>query len=268
MTINFLDRGEGRLAYEVHGEGPLVVCLPGMGELRSVYRFTVPALLDAGYRVATLDLRGHGDSDDGFSRYDDVALGTDALALIDQLGGRAIVLGNSMGAGAAVWAAAEQPAKVAGLALLGPFVRDPKVTPLIRLMTRLLLVKPWGPAAWQAYYRKLFPGRPPTDLAEHQARIAASLRRGDHWRSFVQTTRTSHRPAEERLDRVQAPTLLVMGEKDPDFPDPTAEARFAADRLRAELLLVPAAGHYPMTEYPELVNPVLVSFVNRLRADA
>ena len=46
-----------------------------MGDLRSVYRFTVPALVDAGYRVATMDLRGHGDSDDSFSTFDDVAAG-------------------------------------------------------------------------------------------------------------------------------------------------------------------------------------------------
>lgn len=268
MTASYLDRGEGRIAYEVQGEGPLVVCLPGMGDLRSVYRFTVPVLLEAGYRVATMDLRGHGDSDDGFSGYDDVALATDALALIAHLGGRAFVVGSSMGAAAGVWAAAEDPAKIAGLALMGPFVRDPQVSKLMQLMTRLLLVKPWGPAAWTWYYRKFYPGRPPADLSQHQARIAGSLRQGDHWRSFVRTTRTSHRAAEERLDEVQTPALVVMGEKDPDFPDPPAEGRFAAERLHAELLLVPDAGHYPMTQYPELVNPVLIRFINKVLAGA
>jgi pimeloyl-ACP methyl ester carboxylesterase len=266
MANAYLDRGEGRIAYDVKGDGPLVVCVPGMGDLRSVYRFTVPALLDAGYRVATMDLRGHGDSDDGFRRYDDVALATDVLALIDHLGGPAVVVGNSMAAGAAVWAAAEDRAKVTGLALMGPFVRDPQVSKLMQLMFRLVLVKPWGPATWKAYYRKFYPGRPPADLAEHQERIRVSLRRGDHWRSFVQTSRTSHRPAEERLDDVRTPALIVMGEKDPDFPDPTAEARFAAERLRGELLLVPDAGHYPMAEYPELVNPALTRFIDNVFA--
>lgn len=261
MTVSYLDRGDGRIGYDVRGNGPLVVCVPGMGDLRSVYRFTVPALVDAGYRVATFDLRGHGDSDDGFSRYDDVAAGTDLLALIDHLGGPAVVLGASMGAGAAVWAAAEAPDRVAGLALLGPFVRDPKLNPAMALAFRALLVKPWGPAAWHWYYQQFYPGRPPTDLAEHRSRIRHSLRSGDHWRSFVKTSRTSHAPAEQRLDAVQAPTLVVMGARDPDWPDPSAEARFVADRLRGELLLVPDAGHYPMTEYPERVNPALVRFV-------
>jgi pimeloyl-ACP methyl ester carboxylesterase len=55
-----------------------------------------------------------------------------------------------------------------------------------------------------------------------------------------------------------------MGTKDPDWPDPSAEARFVADALQAELLLVPEAGHYPMAEYPELVNPALIAFARRV----
>ena len=51
MTTSYLDRGEGRIAYDVQGSGPLVVCAPGMGDLRSVYRFFAPALVAAGYRV-------------------------------------------------------------------------------------------------------------------------------------------------------------------------------------------------------------------------
>ncbi|GAA4677864.1 alpha/beta fold hydrolase [Phytohabitans rumicis] len=264
MTTSYLDRGEGRIAYDVQGEGPLVVCVPGMGDLRSNYRFTVPALVAAGYRVATMDLRGHGDSDDGFGAYDDVALASDILALIAHLGGPALVLGNSMGAGAAVIAASDDPAAVAGLGLLGPFVRNPKVNPLLLLVMRVMLVKPWGPAAWKAYYKTLYPGRRPADLAAHVDRVAGSLARGGHWRSFVRTTRTSHAPAEARLDGVRSPAIVVMGEKDPDFPDPAAEARFAGERLSGEVVLVPDSGHYPMADSPDVVNPALIAFAGKV----
>jgi pimeloyl-ACP methyl ester carboxylesterase len=264
MTTSFLDRDEGRVAYEVQGEGPLAVCVPGMGDLRSTFRFTVPALLQAGYRVATMDLRGHGESDDGFSAYDDPALASDIRALIAHLGGPALLVGNSMGAAASIIAAAEEPDLVAGLALTGPWVRDPKPNPLMRLVQRLMLVKPWGPAAWRAFYKTLYPGRRPADLAAHVDRIGAALRRGDHWRSFVRTTSTSHAPAEARLDDVRAPALIIMGEQDPDFPDPAAEARFAAERLRGEVLLVPESGHYPQADSPDLVNPAVLAFAARV----
>jgi pimeloyl-ACP methyl ester carboxylesterase len=269
MSTNFLQRGQGRIAYDVEGDGPLVICLPGMGDLRSVYRFTTSALVSAGFRVATMDLRGHGESDDGFDAYDDVALARDALALISHLGGEpAALIGNSMGAGAAVWAAAERPEAISGIGLIGPFVRNPEASRLSKLLVRLTLMKPWGPRAWAAYYSRFYPGQPPADLADHQARILRSLKIGDHWRSFVQTTRTDHTPAETRLDRVTSPAIVVMGERDPDWPDPSAEAQFVANRLRAELVLVPDAGHYPMAETPELVNPALEAFLRRTFAHA
>jgi pimeloyl-ACP methyl ester carboxylesterase len=268
MTTSFLNRGEGRIAYEVQGTGPLVVCLHGMGDLRSVYRFTVPALVEAGYRVATMDLRGHGDSDDSFGAFDDVAAGTDAIALIEHLGGSAVLVGNSMGAGAAVWVAAERPDLVAGLVLVGPFVRNPAASPLQMLMFRLAFIKPWGPTAWRTYYPRYYPGRPPADLREHVDRIRASMRRGRHWHSFVRTTHTDHTPARDRLNRVKVPVLVVMGSKDPDWPDSSAEARFVAESLNGELLLVPDSGHYPMAEYPDVVNPALAAFARRAFARA
>jgi len=95
-----------------------------MGDLRAAYRFLAPELRAAGYRVACTDLRGHGDSDANFASYGDVETASDIVALIEELGGPAIVVGNSMGAGAAVLAAAERPELVNALILVGPFVRN------------------------------------------------------------------------------------------------------------------------------------------------
>ena len=63
-TVSFLTRplsataeATGRIAYEVRGEGPLVVTAPGMGDLRSADTALAEALVADGFRVATLDLR-------------------------------------------------------------------------------------------------------------------------------------------------------------------------------------------------------------------
>jgi pimeloyl-ACP methyl ester carboxylesterase len=265
----FLDRPGGRIAYDVEGAGPLVVCVPGMGDLRSVYRFLAPSLVEAGYRVARVDLRGHGDSDATFDAYDDVATGSDLVALVRELGeGPAVLIGNSMGAGAAAWAAAEVPEVVASLVLVGPFVRDVPVGRGAELAFRLALLRPWGPAAWNAWYARLYPGRKPDDLDAHRARIRASLRRPGRWAAFAATTHTSHAPVEARLNEVRARALVVMGDRDPDFPDPGAEAALVADRLGGRVLMVPGAGHYPQAEFPEIVAPAVLEFIRSEARDA
>ena len=105
MNIQYLDRPEGRLAFTVEGNGPLVVAVPGMGDIRSTYTDLIPAFVGAGYRVAVLDLPGHGASDTTFTRFTDDVIGAHILALIEHLGGSAVIVGNSVGGASAIWAA-------------------------------------------------------------------------------------------------------------------------------------------------------------------
>src|SRR5258706_7539642 len=56
-STRYLEVPGGRLAYDDTGTGPLVVCLPGLGDLRASYRFLAPRLVAAGDRVVTIDLR-------------------------------------------------------------------------------------------------------------------------------------------------------------------------------------------------------------------
>ena len=116
-----------------------MVLVPGMGDLRAGDRFLTPALREAGYRVACTDLRGHGDSDATFSSYGDEQTADDVAALIGELGGPAVIVGNSMAAGSAVLAAAQRPGLVSGLILVGPFVRNPTVGAACALFCAL----PW-----------------------------------------------------------------------------------------------------------------------------
>ncbi len=60
MEPRFFKRPEGTIAYDDSQEdGQVVIMWPGMGALRSEYRYLAPALVEAGYRVVTADLRGH-----------------------------------------------------------------------------------------------------------------------------------------------------------------------------------------------------------------
>ena len=259
---SFLPRPGGRIAFDVAGEGPLVVLVPGMGDLRSTYRLVADELRASGYRVAATDLRGHGDSDATFDEYGDVATAGDVLALVEHLaGGPAVLVGNSMGAGAAAHAAAERPDLVAGLVLIGPFVRNGNVSAVKRLLFRAAMAPWWAAHVWRAYLPTLYAGQRPEDLDAHLAAIADSLRRRDHARAFARTTRTSHDPVEARLGEVRSPSLVVMGTLDPDFPDPAAEAQWIAERVDGQVVMVPDAGHYPQSQQPQVVLAALTGFL-------
>ncbi len=262
----FLDRPEGRVAYDDSGgEGPLLVAAPGMGDRRQVYRHVVPKLVDVGIRVATMDLRGVGESSVGWSDFSDAAIGSDLLALIDELkAGPAFVVGNSLTAASAVIAATDAPDSVLGLGLLGPFVRDVPAKWWNKAAFRATLARPWGRSAWVAYYRKnMYPGTKPPDHAEYVAALSANLAEPGRYMSFKSLAFNSHAESGARLDRVTQPTLVVMGTADPDFPDPAAEARHLGETMGAEVVLADGSGHYPQADSPDVVAAALIELVGR-----
>jgi pimeloyl-ACP methyl ester carboxylesterase len=239
-----------------------------MGDLRAGYRFLAPALRAAGYRVACTDFRGHGDSDTTFASYGDEETAGDVIALIGELGGPAVVVGNSMGAGSAVLAAAQRPGLVRGLVLVVPFVRNGKTSARRRLLLRVAMAPPWAAISWKSYLPKLYAGRRPADFEEYRDQVIASLRRPGHAKAFSATTRTSHDLAEARLADVTAPALVVMGEQDPDFPDPRAEADWIARALRAQVVMVPEAGHYPQSQRPDTTTGAVLRFLESVTGRA
>ena len=258
----YLDRPEGRIAYDVQGSGPLVVLVPGMGDLRAAYRFLAPELVAAGYTVATTDLRGHGDSDTTFSSYGDPETAADIEALIDTLGGKAVIGGNSLAAGAAVIVAAEHPEKVSGLVMIGPFVRNPPASAFEAWMFRTMMAPLWVASMWKVYLPTLYKGKKPADFEQYRSTVIASLKRPGYGKAFSLTTsQLTHDPAEARLGDVIAPAIVIMGDSDPDFKDPAGEAAWIGEKLHAQVVMVPDAGHYPQSQQPEITTPAVLAFL-------
>jgi pimeloyl-ACP methyl ester carboxylesterase len=271
LEAHLLPTEGGTIGYGSIGRsGPLVVCAPGMGDLASVYRFVAPALADAGYRVVVTDLRGMGSGTAKWNEYSEAAIGRDLLALIREVGGGpAVLLTNSISAGAAVCAAAASPETVSGLVLLAPFVRDAPVSLAMKLVFRLALLRPWGPSTWARYQAtKLYPSTPPPDLPAHSAQVVANLRQPGRMVGFQRMARTNHTAASAALPKVRSPTLVVVGSADPDFPDPRREGRWVADQLHGDLVVLDGVGHYPQAEAPDRLLPVVVPFLARVHPAA
>lgn len=263
--MNQLVLTEGTIAYDDQGSGPLVIMLPGLGDLRQEYRFLAPQLIEAGYRVVTADLRGHGQSSTEWPDYSRVSAGRDLLALIDHLGvASATVVGNSFAAAPAVWAAAERPDAVKGLVLIGPFVRATETPLHMKLLIRTMFQGPWKVRAWKWYYSTLFPTRKPADFNEYRNSLAAYLGEKGRFTAVRAMMFSSEPEIEQRLREVRAQTLVVMGSKDPDFPDPATEASWLAEQVGGEVSLIEGAGHYPQSEMPEDTGAAVLNFLRRL----
>ena len=225
---------------------------------------SLPPCVRSGYRVACTDLRGHGDSDATFTSYGDVETAGDIIALIEELEGPAVVVGNSMGAGAAAYAAAERPDLINGLVLVGPFVRNGKTTAHAESPSEGRHGAALGGLSWNSYLPKLYKGQRPVDFDKYRKTVVASLRRPGYAKSFSLTTRTDHSVAESRLAEVAAPTMVVMGEQDPDFPDPRAEAEWISHTLHGSVVMVPDAGHYPQSQQPDITIKAVLSFLEEV----
>jgi pimeloyl-ACP methyl ester carboxylesterase len=272
----FLTLDAGRIAYEVIGNGPLVVLAHGMGNSRAAYRFVTPRLVAAGYRVAAVDLRGCGESSAEWPAYSRTAIAGDLIALVRHLGGPAVLVGHSISGGAATIAAAQAPELVEGIIELAPFTRrqsikigDLRFKRYRAGMARLIGAGMLGSVPlWKSYLNVAFPGGKPADWDADLARIDAELRRPGRMKALQKMGRSAPADAGAQLAGVRCPALIVEGSLDPDWADPRAEGADIVAAMPAgvaRLSVVEGAGHYPHTQYPEEVVALMLPF---LRAHA
>ncbi|WP_432988299.1 alpha/beta fold hydrolase [Dactylosporangium sp. CA-233914] len=264
MTMSFAHEG-GTIAYDdTLGDGPLVLCLPGLGVTRRTYAPFVPELTAAGHRVVTMDLRGEGETDAVWSDYSPEAVARDAIALLRHLdAGPAVLFTNSYTGASAIWAAAEAPELFSALVLSDPFAR---VLPAPNLLMRTAIkAVSASRRLWVTYWASLYKtGRP--DPGE-KAALSANLAEPGRMAALRAMMAADVSGCEARFAEVRTPTLVVMGGKDPDFPDPAAEARLVAGRVGGAVAMIDRAGHYPHSEMPKETAAAVLAFL-AARADA
>ena len=275
----YLDIAGKKIAYDLTGEGPLVLLAHGMGDSRYSYRFVAPALVAAGYRVANLDIRGCGDSSltwDGYSRTD---IAGDLVALVRHLGGPAVIMGQSISGGAATIAAATAPDLIAGIIELAPFTRKQSISlgALIRLKryragsTQLGLTMALGSlSSWKKYLDLAYPTKP-ADWDSELARIETKMGEAGRMKVLQAMCKTDPGDAGAQLPHVKSPVLIIEGSLDPDWADPRAEG----EKIMADgspglgvLAMIDGAGHYPHAETPDKVVALSLPFLARTLTNA
>lgn len=273
----FLNVDGGTIAYEVTGAGPLVVLAHGMGDSRRAYRFLAPALVEAGFRVAATDLRGHGESGVSWSSCTRTDLADDLIALVKHLGGPAVLVGHSISGGAVTIAAAKAPDLVTALVELAPFTRkqhvrlsDLRVNSYRRGMTHLLGTAVLGSTnQWAKYLDIAYPGAKPVDWDARLAEITAMLSDPARMKVLQAMGKTSPADAGEQLANVTCPVLVVQGTHDPDWASPRTEGEAVIADLPAglgKLEMIDGAGHYPHVQFPQQTLTAILTFLAEVRA--
>jgi len=270
--LEHLHIGDGIIAYDIEGTGPLVVLAHGMGDSRHSYRFILPELVAAGYRVANVDIRGCGDSSTGWSSYERTDIAGDLVAVVRHLGKPAVVVGQSISGGAATIAAATAPDVIVGIVELAPFTRKQSfdLVGVLRHkhvragMTQLATVMMNGSLkGWMGYLDIAIPTKP-HDWTAERARIETELRRPERMAVLRAMTKTSPADAGAHLGSVHCPVLIVEGSADPDWADPRAEGLRIIGDLSDGLgavEVIQGAGHYPHMETPGEVLALMTPFL-------
>lgn len=251
------------MGYDVSGEGVPIVFLHGIFVSRAQWSGQVK-VLSKKHRVITLDLRGHGESSRNSDGYDIAELADDVVQLLDHLGiDRAVCCGHSFGGLVAQEVALRHPERLSGL-ILAETLYGMGTTPLEAMVTAssavaFRFVEPrWMLSLFATYFGGLS-GRGISKLHEEAglhlqdegnayAILLASLAFGSRW----------------RLHEISCPTLLLVGQL-PQIPQVMLHAFEMRWRIpRAQLEMIPMAGHLVHWDNPDAFNRAVSSFVNGL----
>jgi pimeloyl-ACP methyl ester carboxylesterase len=245
------------LALEIHGSGPPLVLIHGVGSTRAVWRRAIPVLADA-RAVCALDVPGFGDSEplgEGF----ELPAVADRIAsgVVERVDPPFDLLGSSLGGALALLVATRHPELVRRLLLCAPAGFRALPDPLPRVAgtgasTLLAARRRLGRAlAGRGIARRTLLAGVVADgagLSEDDARLLleASARAARLGPAVAAAARADLRSELAGLSR---PLGLVWGDADRVIPAMTAE-RILALRPDAPLELVSDAGHVPHLERP------------------
>jgi proline iminopeptidase len=266
-----------RIWYLVRGSGPVLLFQPGgagWGGDATIYIETLRPL-ETARTVVYFDPRGIGRS----GRSPDPSLYTldeyveDLEALRRHLGLEALSLaGHSYGGSVALKYALAHPERVDRLLVLdsGPFVRDPDPEWLEGREGYEAAQNRWADTdraldpdeLHAAFIRTFLPVLHFYDYEPVRERVEELLARTTFSAEpFQQSERElATFDVRDRVAEIRAPTLIVIGDNDP--PDLREGAWLMHERIHgAQLFVVPACGHWPMIERPDLFFPAVLRFL-------
>ena len=257
----------GEIAWDVLGEGPPVVLVHGTPSRALVWR-EVARLLARAYAVHVFDLLGFGASERRVDQ--DVSLAAHGAVLAELVEqwelDRPALVGHDIGGAAVLRAHLLEGVAVSRLALLDAVVLRPWITPRTRAMQREIgrprdLPDPDLAAEIEEHLRTATARRLPEDVfGALFGQWSGADGQALYLRNLAQLDERHTDDFEPLLGSIDAPTLVVWGERDEWLPIETSE-RIAQHVPAAQRLVVPEAGHFCMEDAPGRVSGALAEFL-------
>ena len=242
--------GDINLSYNVRGDGQPLILIAGFASAQNIMLALVRVFAKH-YRVVTFDNRGIGGSSKPAGSYTTSMMANDTIVLMDSLGiDRAHIIGGSMGGMIAQEIAIDHPQRVNKLILFGTSARgqplrdmfcdmieasvpgwkrskpDLKGADLQKFMIAMFL-RSFNSKLYQALFLPLI------KLQAKHGKVKAPVGQLE--------AMLSHN-ALDRLDRIQAPTLVLTGDRDRLMPPHSSEA--LASRIKgAKLVVIEGGAH-------------------------
>jgi pimeloyl-ACP methyl ester carboxylesterase len=270
-----------KIEYTVRGKGKPLLLIHGFGASIGHWRKNIPVLAEAGYRVFAIDLLGFGGSDKALLDYS-LEVWTQQIKDFwqEHIQEPTVFIGNSIGGLISLQAIAEYPEIAAGGVLIncagglnhrpdelnlplrvimgaftkivsspvtGKFIFD-RIRQKKRIRNTLYQVYRDRQAVTEDLVELLY--QPSCDPGAQQ--VFASV-----------LTAPAGATPKELLPKMQHPLLILWGEEDPWTPIKGAKIYqdLAATNSNVEFYSIPKAGHCPHDEKPEIVNDLIIQWL-------
>lgn len=260
-----------KLHYEQEGDGSLVVLLHGFPESRTSWKRQLPALAQAGFRAVAPDLRGYNESPkpSGVDAYRMSLVAGDVIELIESIndGQPCVLAGHDWGAVCAWSLAQMRPDLFRRLVIINvphpaAIARELKrsTRQKVNVLYQLFFQLPLLPELAMKLLGRVLFRRMGTFTHDE---IETYMRQ---WRgsltpmlNYYRAMRKSRGEMRKIARRIDIPTLIIWGEREPVFL-PAALENIDPWVTDVRIERLPGIGHFAQHDAPERVSRLLIEF--------
>ena len=257
-TVEVSDR---TIAYWAAGEPArgTVLALHSLGTDHRLWSHLWDRLTELGFRVLCPDARGHGRSS-WTELVDAGGWVEDVEAVLDAEGADVVdLLGVSMGCAQALEQALHHPQRVRSLVVSGAFGTLPPAAARAKADGLVEGARADGMAAWADRYTA-------TTLFSDDPRDSQMLRdaiSGVSLEAYAASARACFAPRSGDLSTIEAPSLVVWGDRDEKTPYDMGAA-LAEELGDADIAVLPGAGHLATLDAPRAYGDLVSDFLLRI----